>query len=289
MSMLHSIVLGIVQGLTEFLPISSSGHLILVPWLFGWEEPGLSFDAALHLGSLVAVFAYFWRELLGMVLAVPTALRRPTALFRGPASSAAPRERDARLVWLLILGSIPGGIAGLLLQDRIDSFFHDVAHQDRTVLLIAIVLATVALLLLVADRRGKQTRAIGDLGPGDAVAIGVAQMCALFPGVSRSGITLTTGLLRDIRRADAARFSFLLGTPLVTLAGFKGFYDLISDGTGGVGTGPLVLGILASALSGFAAIAVLLRFLQRSSATVFVVYRVVAGLAIIIILATNLR
>lgn len=289
MSVLHAIVLGIVQGLTEFLPISSSGHLVLVPWLFGWEEPGLSFDAALHLGTLAAVFAYFWRELLGMVVAVPTALRRPDALFRKPAAVTSPRERDARLVWLLIIGSIPGGVAGLLLQDRIDSFFHDDAHLDRAVLLIAIVLAAVGLLLLVADRRGKQLRSMGDLGPADAAAIGIAQMFALFPGVSRSGITLTTGLLRDIRRADAARFSFLLGTPLVTLAGLKGLYDLVSGGTGGIGTAPLVFGILASALSGFAAIAVLLRFLQRSSATVFVIYRVVAGLAVILILATNFR
>jgi undecaprenyl-diphosphatase len=286
---LEAIVLGIVQGLTEFLPISSSGHLILVPWLFGWDEPGLSFDAALHLGTLAAVFTYFWRDLLGMVLAIPRALQSPAKLLKSDPARLAENERNARLAWLLVIGSIPGGIAGLLLQNRIDDFFHSASHHDRSVLLIAIMLALFATLLFAVDRVAKHRRSIEELGPVDAIVVGVAQMLALFPGVSRSGVTLTAGLYREIKRADAARFSFLLGTPLVTLAGAKGVYDLISDGAGGIGNTQLILGILASALSGFASIAVLIRFLQRSSTTVFVVYRILAAATVLIILAAGWR
>jgi undecaprenyl-diphosphatase len=289
MSVFQAIVLGIVQGLTEFLPISSSGHLILVPWLFNWDEPGLSFDAALHLGTLAAVFTYFWRDLLGMVLAVPDALRRPIALFKTENGKLTEQDRSARFAWLLVIGSIPGGIVGLLAQNNIDDFFHGDSHKDRSVALIAVVLILFGLLLWMADRFAKHRRNIAELGLKDAVVVGAAQALALFPGVSRSGVTLTAGLFREIKRADAARFSFLLGTPLVTLAGAKGLYDLLSEGAGGVGNAQLVAGVLASAISGFAAISVLLRVLQRSSTLAFVVYRVVAGIAVLLILATGLR
>ncbi len=289
MDFLQAIVLGIVQGLTEFLPISSSGHLILVPWLFGWDEPGLSFDAALHLGTLVAVFAYFWRDIVNMVKALPIALQRPGYILRTTADELEPNDRDARLVWLLIIGSIPGGIAGLLLQSSIDDFFHGDEHKDLAIALIAVMLILFALLLLAADRSAKHLREIRSLGPMDAVVVGLAQMLALFPGVSRSGVTLTAGLFREMKRADAARFSFLLGMPLVTLAALKGFYDLVSEGSGGVSNAHLVAGVLASAISGFAAISVLLRFLQRSNTNVFVVYRVIAGFTVLAILASNFR
>ncbi|MCC6791396.1 MAG: undecaprenyl-diphosphate phosphatase [Thermomicrobiales bacterium] len=289
MSVFEAIVLGLVQGLTEFLPISSSGHLILVPWLFGWDEPGLSFDAALHLGSLSAVFAYFWRDLLNMLLAVPDALRKNVSLLRESSAHEAERDKSARLAWLLVLGSIPGGLVGLFAQDAIDDFFHSHEHQERSIFLIAIMLMAFAGLLFAADRSAKHERSIGQLGLKDALFVGVAQAIALFPGVSRSGITLTAGLFRGITRADAARFSFLLGAPLVTVAGGKGLYDLISDGAGGIGNGPLIAGMLASAVSGFAAIWVLLRFLQRSSTNVFVVYRLAAGVAILLILASGIR
>lgn len=289
MSVLEAIVLGLVQGLTEFLPISSSGHLILTPWLFGWDEPGLSFDAALHLGSLSAVFAYFWRDLWNMVLAVPDALRKNVALLRVSHEGLSERDTSARLAWLLVLGSIPGGIVGLLLQSRIDDFFHSHEHQERSILLIAIMLMVFAFVLFVVDKRATHRRSLSQLGTKDAIVVGVAQAIALFPGVSRSGITLTAGLFRGIARADAARFSFLLGAPLVTLAGAKGLYDLITDGAGGIGNGPLIAGMLASALSGFAAIWVLLRFLQRSNTTVFVIYRIAAGIGILLVLATGIR
>jgi undecaprenyl-diphosphatase len=289
MSVFQAVVLGIVQGLTEFLPISSSGHLILVPWLFNWEEPGLSFDAALHLGTLAAVVAYFWRDLLNIVLAVPDALRRPRALFETENGKWTERDRSARLAWLLAIGSIPGGIVGLLAQNTIDDFFHGDSHEDLAIALIAVMLILFGLLLWFADRFAKHRRSIADLGLKDTVVIGAAQALALVPGVSRSGVTLTAGLFREVKRADAARFSFLLGTPLVALAGAKGLYDLLSEGSGGVGNIQLVAGILFSAISGFAAIWLLLRVLQRSSTLAFVVYRVVAGIAVLLILATGLR
>lgn len=290
MSVFEAVVLGLVQGLTEFLPISSSGHLIIAPWLFGWDEPsGLSFDAALHLGSLTAVFAYFWRDLLYMLLAVPNALKKNVSLLRDANEKLTERDMSARLVWLLVLGSIPGGLVGLFAQDAIDEFFHSDEHQGRSILLIAIVLMAFGLLLWLADRTAKHCRSLNELGLKDALFVGAAQAVALFPGVSRSGITLTAGLFRGIKRADAARFSFLIGTPLITMAGAKGVYDLISVGAGGTGTGPLIAGMLAAALSGFAAIWVLLRFLQRSSTNVFVAYRIAAGIALLLILATGIR
>ena len=289
MDFLQAIVLGIVQGLTEFLPISSSGHLILVPWLFGWDEPGLSFDAALHLGTLVAVFGYFWRDIVNMVKALPIAIRRPGYILRTTAEELDPKDRDARLVWLLIIGSIPGGIAGLLLQSSIDDFFHGEEHKDLAIALIAVMLMLFALLLLAADRAAKHRREIRSLGAMDAAVVGLAQMLALFPGVSRSGVTLTAGLFREMKRADAARFSFLLGMPLVTIAALKGFYDLVSEGSAGVTNAHLIAGVLASAISGFAAISVLLRFLQRSNTNVFVIYRVIAGLTVLALLATSVR
>lgn len=289
MSVIQAIILGIVQGLTEFLPISSSGHLILVPWLFDWDEPGLAFDAALHLGTLVAVFTYFWRDLLRMLLAVPIALRRPMHLIGADAHRLTDKDKDGRLALLLVLGSVPGGIAGLLLQDRIDSFFHGGDHVTLSIALIAVMIMVFGLVLFFADRRATHRRGIADLGPGDAIAVGVAQALALFPGVSRSGITLTAGLLRGIKRADAARFSFLLGTPLVTLAGAKGMFDLLTDGAGGVGTAQLVCGVIASAISGFLAIGVLLRFLQTSNTLVFTVYRLAAGAIVLLVLASGIR
>ena len=289
MTFFQAIVLGVVQGLTEFLPISSSGHLILVPWLFEWDEPGLSFDAALHLGTLVAVFAYFWRDLLGMLLAIPDALRKPGALLRADGDLTTERDRSALLAWLLVIGSVPGGIVGLIAQDRIDGFFHGDDHKTRSIALIAIVMMLFALLLWAADHYAKHRRGIAELGVMDAVVVGLAQALALFPGVSRSGVTLTAGLFREIKRAHAARFSFLLGTPLVLLAGSKGLYDLVSDGAGGIGSAQLVAGVLASAISGFAAISILLRYLQRSSTLVFVVYRLILGVGILLTLATGIR
>ena len=290
MSWIEAIVLGITQGLTEFLPISSSGHLIIVPWLFGWDAPGLAFDAALHLGTLVAVIAYFWRDLLAMVRAIPLVLRMRFSLLRTSQDvTAGDASFHARLALLIVVGSIPGGVVGLAAQSRIDDFFHSSSHMDRAIVVIAILLAAFALLLYAADRLGTETRAIETVGLRDAIVIGCAQAVALMPGVSRSGITLTAGLFRDLKRADAARFSFLLGVPLVTLAGLKGLTDLVRANPTGEEIGTIVLGMTASMISGFIAIWGLLRYLQRSSTMVFVIYRLLLSIALIVMVAAGFR
>src|SRR5215218_5435996 len=297
MSIYEAVVLGLVQGLTEFLPISSSGHLILVPWLLGWDEPGLAFDAALHLGTLFAIFVYFWRELLAMLRAVPAALSRPLALVRSvpPSSSGGTAvaghecDADARLALLLIVGSIPGGLLGLAGQSRIDEFFHDESHRPFSIVVIAVFLIVFGLLLWWADRAATHRRGIPDLTVRDTVFIGAAQALALMPGVSRSGSTLTAGLFIGLRRAEAARFSFLLGTPLITLAGLKGLKDILDANPTGSEVTTMLVGILVSAVTGFAAIAFLLRYLQRSNTAVFVVYRLAAGFLILGLVAAGVR
>ena len=289
MSVFEAIVLGVVQGLTEFLPISSSGHLILAPWLFGWDEPGLGFNASLHLGTLVAVFAFFRDDILRMLRAVPLAARQPMAVVRGVDPGDEPRFADARLGFYLLLGSIPGGVVGLAVQGGVDDFFHGDSDKGRAIAVVAILLAVFGFVLLLAERLATHRRTLGDIRVQDAVVIGVAQALALIPGVSRSGITLTAGLFRGIARADAARFSFLLGLPLVLAAGLTGLIDLLRSDAGDTSAPTMLVGILASGLSGFAAIWALLRLLQRSSTTVFVVYRIVAAVAILLILATSWR
>lgn len=289
MSILEAIVLGLTQGLTEFLPISSSGHLVLVPWLFGWEQPGLAFDAALHLGTLLAVFVYFRHELWAMILAIPTALRHPIAIISGHAQPGEGRAADARLGVLIVLGSIPAGIVGLIGQDAIGDFFHSDEHQEKAILVIALLLIGFGLLLWLADRTGLRSRLLPDLTVRDALTIGIAQAFALIPGVSRSGVTLTAGLFRNLKRADAARFSFLLGVPLILAAGLTSLYDIYQSDPSGSEITSLGIGLAVSAISGFAAISGLLRFLQTSSTLVFVVYRVIVGLGVILLLVTNIR
>lgn len=301
MDTLEAIFLGIVQGLTEFLPISSSGHLILIPWLFGWEASSLAFDAALHLGTLLAVVVYFWREILAMIRALPIALSRPRELLRSapepmpegayPVSggSQANRDHDARLALLIVIGSIPGGIAGLLGESAIDSFFHSDDHRPASIVAMAGLLIGFALLLWIVDRASARRRGLDQLQVADAVAVGIAQAMALLPGVSRSGVTLTAGMWRGMRRADAARFSFLLGIPLVAAAGAKGLLDTLQAGMSGAEVSAFVWGIAASAISGFAAIWGLLRLLQTSSTTVFVIYRLVVGAFVLALLAAGVR
>lgn len=285
MSIVEAIVLGVVQGLTEFLPISSSAHLIIVPWLFGWDRPGLAFDASLHLGTLVAVIVYFWRDLTAMALALPRALRGPVAVVRGDAED----DRDARLALLIAIGTVPGAVIGLLAEGAIADFFHGDDHETLAIALIAVLLMALGVLLAVAERVADHTRPLSRIVIRDVVIIGLAQAGALLPGVSRSGATITMGLFRGLRRADAARFSFLLGIPLVAGAGAKGFLDVIQSGLDGADTVAFVAGMLASALSGFVAISFLLRYLQRSNTFAFVVYRLGLGFFILGLLATGLR
>ena len=294
MSVLHAIVLGLVQGLTEFLPISSSAHLIAVPWLLGWEEPGLAFDAAIHLGTLAAVVAYFWRDLVGMVVALPRALTRPRAMLRdldpshGWDAAAAEANADARLVLLIALGTVPGLLAGIAGQRAIEAFYHPGGVTPvRAIVAIAVALMLLAALLWAAERSGAQQRRIGHLTWRDAVAIGLAQATALVPGVSRSGATITAGLFQGLHRADAARFSFLLGIPIIAAAGIKGVLDAVGAGMDAEEVRVFAVGVATSALAGFVAIWWLLRYLQRASTGVFVLYRFALGIALLLLVVAG--
>src|SRR3954453_9647980 len=265
MSVWQAIVLGIVQGLTEFLPVSSSAQSLIVPWLLGWEEPGLAFDAALHLGTLAAVLVYFWRDLFTMALAFPRAIRRPGAIL----GSHRPEDVMARLSLLIAIGTVPGAIFGLLGQEVIDRFYHPGGvTPEPAIVAIAVALIALALLLFWAERAASHKREMESLNVSDAVVIGFAQAGALVPGVSRSGATITAGLFRGLARADAARFSFLLGSPIVAAAGAKGLLDILKSGVGGSQLTVFAVGLAVSALAGFAAIWGLLRYLQRSSTDV---------------------
>lgn len=282
MTVWQAIVLGVVQGLTEFLPVSSSAHLVVVPWLLGWEEPGLAFDAALHLGTLTAVLAYFWRDLLAMALAVPRAIRRPGAVLR----SHDPADVMPRLALLIALGTIPGLVVGLLGEGAIEARYHPGGMTpDAVIAAVAAALIALALLLLWADRTARHERQMGDLNARDALIVGLAQVGALLPGVSRSGATITAGLLRGLTRADAARFSFLLGTPIIAAAGAKGLVDTLRAGLGAGQLGVFAIGLAVSAVAGFAAIWGLLRYLQRASMAVFIAYRIALGIALITLVA----
>ena len=280
MSIGQAIVLGVVQGLTEFLPVSSSAHLLVVPWLLGWEEPGLAFDAALHLGTLAAVLVYFWRDLLAMAQALPRALRHPGRVLR----STDPGDLPPRLALLIALATIPGLIAGLLGQNVIDAAYHPGGiTPERAIVAVAIALIALALLLLWAERAARHVRGMESLTVPDAVAIGLAQVAALIPGVSRSGATITAGLFRGLNRADAARFSFLLGTPIIAAAGAKGLVDILGAGLDTGQLGVFAVGLAASALAGFAAIWGLLRYLQHASTLVFVAYRIALGVVLLVL------
>jgi len=280
----QAIILGIVQGLTEFLPVSSSAHLIVVPWLLGWESPGLAFDSALHLGTLTAVIVYFWRDLLAMARALPRALQHPMAMLR----SDDPHDLMPRLSLLIAIGTLPGLIVGLLGAGIIEDLYHsDGIASNGVIIAVACALIVLALLLLLAERMARHVRGLHSLRVPDALIIGLAQAAALIPGVSRSGATITAGLFRGLTREDAARFSFLLGAPIIAAAGAKGLLDIV---TSGLDTGQLAvfaIGLATSALAGFAAIWGLLRYLQRSSTVIFIVYRIALGLLLLVLVAVR--
>jgi undecaprenyl-diphosphatase len=280
----QAIVLGIVQGLTEFLPVSSSAHLLVVPWLLGWESPGLAFDAALHLGTLAAVLVYFWRDLLAMALAFPRAVRRPYAILRsGDSADVMPR-----LALLIAIGTVPALIVGLLGEGTIDAVYHPGGvAPDAVIVAVAVASITLALLLLAAERTAQHVRGMASLTVRDGLIIGLAQTLALIPGVSRSGATITAGLFRDLTRVDAARFSFLLGVPIIAAAGAKGLIDTLTSGLDAGQLAVFAIGVAVSALAGFVAIWGLLRYLQRATTAVFIVYRIVLGIVLIVLVVSR--
>jgi undecaprenyl-diphosphatase len=269
----EALVLGIVQGLTEFLPISSSAHLIIVPWLLGWQDPGILFDVALHLGTLVAVIIYFWRDWLTLL----------SAMFASIAARSVQGDPNRRLVWYILLACIPAVIAGVLGESKIDEYFHTQANLQLGLLIIASVMIIMALLLLLAERIGKRVYEITGLTFVMAMGIGVAQALALIPGVSRSGSTITAGLFFGLKREAAARFSFLLATPVVLGAGLKSVYDVLESPVGLTADQQLnlLIGLATSAVVGFLCIHFLLSYLRNHTTLPFIIYRFVLGLLII--------
>ncbi len=273
MSYLHAVVLGLIQGITEFLPISSSAHLVLAPRLFGWQDQGLGFDIATNTGTLLAAMLFFRHELVAVTRA---GLGSLVAAGRADGGRSARRlGPDARLAWTVALGTVPVAVAGLLA-------YHWVATVARNPLLIAATSIGFGLLLWWADAAGARRRELESVGLLDAVVVGVAQALALIPGTSRSGITITAGLARGFTREDAARFSFLLYVPVGLLAAAKEGLDLLHEGAPAVGLGPLLVGFAVAAAAAYLTIGALLAWVQRRSLTVFVVYRVVLGLAILV-------
>ncbi len=262
--MFQAVVLGAVQGLAEFLPISSSGHLILVPWLLGWSDHGLTFDLALHLGTAVALLAYFWRDWFALGRAV----------LAGLTSAEARNDALGRLAWMLVLGSLPAGLIGILFEEVIE-------RNVRQPIQIAVLLIVFGLALGAADRWARRERSLDAVRWGDALIVGCAQAIALAPGVSRSGVTMTAGLLLGLERAAAARFSFLLSAPITVAAALYKLRVLVAAPPTGDEALALVVGVGVAALVGALAINLLLRYLQRKSTAVFVWYRLAAGLAVL--------
>jgi undecaprenyl-diphosphatase len=270
-SVFEAIVLGLVQGITEFLPISSTAHLRIVPALAGWEDPGAAFTAVTQLGTMAAVLLYFRSDLS----------RIARAWLRSLRDRSMRRDTDARLGWYILLGTIPIGIFGLAFKDQIET-------GARDLYLIATALIVLGLVLLVAEKVGTRDRSIEQLTARDGVALGFAQALALVPGVSRSGATITAGLFLGLDRPSAARFSFLLSVPAVVLSGLLELSSIASGEEGQqVGAGALALATLLAFVSGYAAIALLLRFLATHSMIAFVVYRVALGVLVLALTASG--
>lgn len=272
MDLFQSIILGIIQGLTEFLPISSSGHILIVPALLGWEDPGAAFTAVIQLGTEAAVLIYFRKDLWEIGKTWLASLRRPE--LRG--------DLNARMGWYLIVATIPISILGLAFQDQIET-------AARNLWIVGSMLIVFGLILGLADRIGTREREVGDLSFRDGVLIGLAQSLALIPGVSRSGATISAGLFLGLNRKAAARFAFLLAIPAVVLSGFYQLYKLLS-GKEAVAEPMLNVAVatVVAFVVGYAVIAWLLRYLSTHSMSIFVWYRVIVGAGVLTLTAAGL-
>lgn len=268
MTLLEAIVLGIAQGLTEFLPISSSGHLRIIPAFAGWEDPGALFTAVIQLGTMAAVVIYFWRDLVKVSHTWLLSLRRPE--LRG--------ELDARMGWYLIIATIPIGVAGLAFKDQIET-------GARNLYVIGSFLIVAGIILAAADRLGRKVRELETVRRRDAIWIGIAQAFALIPGTSRSGATITAGLFLGMKREAAARFSFLLSIPAVVLSGLFGLTELTSGDS--VSMVDLTVATVFAFIFGYLSIAFLLRYLAHHSMMIFVWYRLVLGVIVIALAAAG--
>lgn len=258
----QAIILGLFQGLGEFLPISSSAHLVLIPWLFHWEDPGLTFDIALHIGTLIAVIIYFWKDWLRLV----------TQGF------TAPRTTDGRLFWYLVIATVPGAIIGYALEKQAETIF-------RTPLLIAVALIVMGAILFWAERKSAKKDDLNNITLRTSLLIGLSQALAIIPGVSRSGITMTTGLFSGLNREAAARFSFLLSAPIILGAAIIKVPYLASHPD--VIDANFLIGMVVAFIAGIASIGFLLRYVQTKTFLPFVWYRFAIGALVIIII--NIR
>ncbi len=265
MPIVQVVVLALIQGITEFLPISSTAHLIVAPWLLGWQDPGLTFDVALHVGTLVAVVAYFFRTWLQIVAHGFGIRYGEDEMLR----------QNPRLLWLLAAGTVPAGVIGFLFEKQAESSL-------RSPILIGAMMILIGVVMWIGERVGSRQRNLGAISFADSLAIGSAQALAVVPGVSRSGITITAGLFRNLDRVAAARFSFLLATPIIAGAAAKKLYEVLKHGGIPVEMHiPFAVGILVSGISGLAVIAFFLRYLQRHSLNFFIYYRIVFGIIVI--------
>lgn len=263
MNIVQSIVLGIVQGLGEFLPISSSGHLIVIPWLLGWREHSLSFDVMLHAGTLFAVVIYFWRDWIVL-------LGQGFLSLKERSLKGAP---ERRLFWYIVVASVPGAIIGKLFEEKAETVF-------RNPLLIAGTMGGFAIIFYLIDRFSKRTKNLEALNLKDSILIGISQALAIVPGISRSGITIACGLGLNLNRESSARFSFLLSTPIIFGATILKIKDIfvLANGQQGIS---LLFGFIVSAVTGFLAIHYLLGYVKRHTFNLFVIYRIIFSIIIL--------
>jgi undecaprenyl-diphosphatase len=272
MPLFQAVILALVQAFTEFLPVSSTAHLVLFPWLLHWPDPGEAFDVALHAGTLLAVILYFFKDWLTLLVCG----------LGGSYPKSAPAEEIAqhrRMFWYMVVGTIPGGILGKLFDKQIEEHL-------RTPAIIGVSMILVALLMWWADSKATQARKLEQSNLGDAIGIGVAQAVALWPGVSRSGITITAGLFRNFTREAATRFSFLLSAPLIAgavAAKLPGLIKVHKAGGLDLPLSTLAVSILISGVVGYVVIAFFLRYLQTRTLKVFVVYRIVFGIIVLVL------
>jgi len=261
LDLLQSIILGAIQGITEFFPVSSTAHLVLLPWFFSWTDQGLPFNVALHMGSLIAIIYYFWRD---WILIIKEFLQ---SVLKGSFEG----RPNGKTGLYLVIATVPGALAGLLFEEY-------AAGLLRHPLSIAFSLSFFGVVLYFSDRVSKKNKTVGEMNIVDCIIIGLSQALAIIPGVSRAGITITGAMFRNLNREEAAKFSFLLGAPLIAGAGVFEARHLEYSAVMSV---PFIAGVLASAVFAFLAIKYLLRFLRKSSYTVFVIYRL--GLAVLIV------
>jgi undecaprenyl-diphosphatase len=268
MNAIQAIILGAVQGFTEFLPISSSAHLILVPWILGWEDQGLTFDVVLHAGTLLAILTYFWKDWYRMLRGI---------LNWKSSTEVEGNAAESRLFLYVVCATIPAALAGFFAEKTVETTL-------RSPFVLSFTLIGVAVLLWVAEKTAKLKKGLSELTLPDALSIGTAQALALIPGTSRSGITITTGLFLGFTRETAARFSFLLSAPIIAGAGLKKTLELRHEGIPPTHLFPMLLGFLSALIVGYLTIRFLMSYLQKNSLFIFICYRILLGMVILFLI-----